>query len=72
MLSGRQTWGKPSEVLADLSRHRDFGFALPKLPCLNGREFVGTVVAVNVPTGCRLAVGDQVHSYPPLPSTPPK
>lgn len=47
--------------MANVSDCRDFGFALPKLPCLNGREFVGTVVAVNVPTGCRLAVGDQVR-----------
>ncbi|SPN99295.1 uncharacterized protein DNG_02331 [Cephalotrichum gorgonifer] len=60
---------RPGELLVQVEaiglnpidwKSADFGFALPELPCLNGREFVGTIVDVNVPTGSRLVVGDQV------------
>lgn len=40
------------------SRH--YGFALPSLPCLNGREFVGRIVDKNVDPRCGLKTNDVV------------
>ncbi|KAL1859000.1 hypothetical protein VTK73DRAFT_7718 [Phialemonium thermophilum] len=37
-----------------------YGFALPSLPCLNGREFVGRIVEKNVDPECGYKIGDLV------------
>lgn len=47
-------------VVFPLTENSYFGFALPQLPCLNGREFIGRVVKNGAGDSCRLAVGDQV------------
>ncbi|PTB63194.1 GroES-like protein [Trichoderma citrinoviride] len=38
----------------------DLGLVLPSLPCVNGREFIGRIIASNVDRKCRLQPGEWV------------